>query len=75
MASGDVGRWQTRRNDCGVVAAIWDAKQRFEKLGKMLGCVGVFLDCYDALWFERLGRSMDRSRWEDGFSLGHGLQM
>ena len=49
VAFGNVGRRQTRRNGGGVVAAVQDAKQRFEKLGWKLGCVGVFLDCYDAL--------------------------
>ena len=32
-----------------VVAVVQDAKQRFEKLERKLGCVGVFLDGYHAL--------------------------
>ena len=59
MASGDVGRRRTRWNGGEVVAVVRDAKQRFEKLGRNLGCVGVFLDCCNALWFEWLGRRMD----------------
>ena len=62
VAPGNVGRRRTRRNGCKVVAAVCDAKQRFEKLGKKMGCVGVFLDCYDALWLERLRRRMVGSR-------------
>ena len=62
VASSNVGRQRTRRNGCGVVAAVQDMKPRFERLGKKLECVGVFLDCLYLLWFERHGRRMDGSR-------------
>ena len=49
VASGSVGRQRKRRNGCSVVAEVRDAKRRFERLGKMLECVGVFLECSIAL--------------------------